>query len=167
MTIKFLSEIANKYGFTYLEIKVILFLLATLIVGSVIEFSGSDEMFSENDFDLQKSDSIFISKQNENVGDSIINKNKIFDNKQELSEFSKEKEKKKAKNNFGEFQQYDLNTVTESQLIKLSGIGEKVAANIIKHRKEIGKFQSVEQLLEVKGIGRSKLNHLKKFLIIK
>jgi len=46
-----------------------------------------------------------------------------------------------------------LNTASRQELISLSGIGEKKADAILAYRKEIGKFTSVEQLMDVKGIG--------------
>ncbi|GAB4133686.1 MAG: hypothetical protein Fur0015_06890 [Ignavibacteriales bacterium] len=150
-----------------MEAKVILFLIAALIVGSLIEYSGTENKFAQNDSELMKLDSAFNSVKNEISEDSAKIQNKKFDNKQELSEFSKEKAAENSKNQIAESRQYNLNTVTLSQLLTLKGIGEKVAENIVSYRNKIGKFESVDQLLEVKGIGEKKLNQLKKFLIIK
>jgi competence protein ComEA len=46
-----------------------------------------------------------------------------------------------------------LNSASREELISLSGIGEKKADAILAFRKQVGKFTSVEQLLDVKGIG--------------
>ncbi|MDN6236274.1 MAG: helix-hairpin-helix domain-containing protein, partial [Corynebacterium flavescens] len=46
-------------------------------------------------------------------------------------------------------------------LESLSGVGEVTAAAIIAHREEIGGFNSVEQLLDVSGIGPAKFEKLK------
>ncbi len=46
-----------------------------------------------------------------------------------------------------------LNTATKQDLISLDGIGEVKAEAILAYRRQIGKFTSVEQLLDVKGIG--------------
>jgi competence protein ComEA len=46
-----------------------------------------------------------------------------------------------------------LNSATREELMSLSGIGEKKADAILLYRKQVGRFTSVEQLLEVKGIG--------------
>lgn len=54
-----------------------------------------------------------------------------------------------------------LNSATAEQLTALSGVGEKTAAAIIAHREQIGGFQTVEQLQDVKGIGPAKFAALK------
>jgi competence protein ComEA len=47
----------------------------------------------------------------------------------------------------------NINTASKEELMSLDGIGEVKAAAILEHRKQIGRFSSVEQLLDVKGIG--------------
>ncbi|MDQ6954878.1 MAG: helix-hairpin-helix domain-containing protein [Mariprofundaceae bacterium] len=51
----------------------------------------------------------------------------------------------------------DLNTATAEQLQQLKGIGVKTAAAIIAHREAHGGFKSVDDLVDVKGIGKKKL----------
>lgn len=51
----------------------------------------------------------------------------------------------------------NLNTATQAELETISGVGPKTAAAIIAYRQQIGRFTSVEQLGEVKGIGPAKL----------
>ncbi|ABZ77302.1 competence protein ComEA helix-hairpin-helix repeat protein [Shewanella halifaxensis HAW-EB4] len=46
-----------------------------------------------------------------------------------------------------------INSATVAQLSALSGIGEAKAAAIVEYRQVHGKFDSVDQLTEVKGIG--------------
>lgn len=48
--------------------------------------------------------------------------------------------------------QLDLNTANEDQLRALPGIGEKLSLRIIKYRKSLGYFVSVDQLLSVYGL---------------
>lgn len=52
----------------------------------------------------------------------------------------------------------DINTATLDQLQTLSGIGPVIAQRIIDYRTEHGAFISIEDLLNVKGIGESTLN---------
>ena len=51
----------------------------------------------------------------------------------------------------------NVNIATAAELEKLPGIGEELAERIVAYRTEHGAFESVEQLLEVPGIGEGKL----------
>ena len=47
----------------------------------------------------------------------------------------------------------DINTATAEEFRSIKGIGEKKAERIISYRDENGKFESVDELKNVKGIG--------------
>jgi competence protein ComEA len=51
----------------------------------------------------------------------------------------------------------NLNTASKQDFMSLDGIGEVKADAIISYRNQIGKFTSIEQLLDVKGIGTKTL----------
>jgi competence protein ComEA len=51
----------------------------------------------------------------------------------------------------------NLNTATSAELEELPGIGPVTAASILQWRTEHGRFTSVEELLEVSGIGEARL----------
>lgn len=53
----------------------------------------------------------------------------------------------------GAEQLIDLNTAAAAELQLLNGIGEKKAELIIQYRQEQGPFQTIEDLMQVKGIG--------------
>ena len=55
----------------------------------------------------------------------------------------------------------DLNTATEADLDRLPGIGPATAAAIVSHRSLHGPFRTVEDLLDVRGIGEAKLDALR------
>lgn len=55
----------------------------------------------------------------------------------------------------------DLNTATLAELDTLPGVGPTTAQAIIDHRTEHGPFTSVDQLLDVRGIGDAKLAELR------
>ncbi|HTN81395.1 MAG TPA: helix-hairpin-helix domain-containing protein [Acidimicrobiales bacterium] len=54
----------------------------------------------------------------------------------------------------------DLNTASETELDALPGVGPATAAAIVSYREHHGAFTSVDQLLEVRGIGPAKLDQI-------
>ena len=58
----------------------------------------------------------------------------------------------------------DLNLASGKQLADLPGVGQDLGAAIVAHRRRIGRFTSIEQLLEVKGIGPRKLAGIRKHI---
>lgn len=58
----------------------------------------------------------------------------------------------------------DLNEATLGQLQELPGIGESKARAILELRAKLGRFRSVDQLREVKGIGEKTLEKLKAYI---
>lgn len=57
----------------------------------------------------------------------------------------------------------DVNTATASELEALPGIGPTLAQRIVDYRKENGPFETLEELMEVSGIGESKLEALRDY----
>jgi len=55
----------------------------------------------------------------------------------------------------------DLNTASDADLQHLPRIGPALSGRILAHRKEIGAFSSVDQLLDVSGIGEKTLERLR------
>lgn len=60
----------------------------------------------------------------------------------------------------------DLNQADEAALDALPGIGPATAAAILEHRAKIGRFSSVDQLLDVRGIGEAKLEQLRPLVTV-
>lgn len=60
----------------------------------------------------------------------------------------------------------NLNDATQAELNLLPGVGEKLANDILKYRDEIGGFQSVDQLMNIRGIKEGRLLSLKKYVTV-
>jgi competence protein ComEA len=58
----------------------------------------------------------------------------------------------------------DINRASARDLILIPGIGEKLADQIVYLRKRVGKFDKIEQLMEIKGIKDKKLSKLRKYI---
>jgi competence protein ComEA len=55
----------------------------------------------------------------------------------------------------------DLNSATVAELEALPGVGPVLAKRIVAHRDERGPFRTIEDLLDVPGIGESKLSQMR------
>ena len=61
----------------------------------------------------------------------------------------------------------NLNTATAEQLEAIPGIGPVLAQRIIEYRQTHGRFQSVDELLEVRGIGPKRLENMRPYVVVK
>ena len=59
-----------------------------------------------------------------------------------------------------------LNTAAKEELLALPGVGEKTAERILAYRDTYGKFVTVEQLLDVEGIGEGLLEQLRPYVYV-
>ena len=55
----------------------------------------------------------------------------------------------------------DINRANAEELTRLKGVGLKIAGNIVRYREVHGPFRSVEDLMNVKGIGGKKLEGIR------
>ncbi|MEG0271600.1 MAG: helix-hairpin-helix domain-containing protein [Hydrogenoanaerobacterium sp.] len=60
----------------------------------------------------------------------------------------------------------DINFATAEELETVPGIGPVMADNIIKYRDAIGVIVSLEELLEIRGIGESTLEKISQYLVV-
>lgn len=61
----------------------------------------------------------------------------------------------------------NINTATAEQLESLPGIGPVTARAIVEYRRQNGRLHSVEELLEVRGIGEKRLEQIRPFVTVR
>lgn len=101
--------------------------------------------------DVEDETSIYVSKEN---GSS--NKSDGGSKNTSSSKSTNDSQSTKSKSS-----KININTATQSELETLPGIGPSTATKIINYRKENGKFNSIEDIKKVKGIGDSKFSQIK------
>jgi competence ComEA-like helix-hairpin-helix protein len=62
-------------------------------------------------------------------------------------------------------QPINLNAASSEQLQQVPGIGPATADKILQMRKSYGPFKSVDDLLAIRGIGKKRLDKMRKYLI--
>src|SRR6266403_3572062 len=60
----------------------------------------------------------------------------------------------------------NINTATSEELQQVPGIGPATAEKILQMRKSYGAFKSVDDLLAIRGIGKKRLDKMRKYLIV-
>jgi competence protein ComEA len=134
-----LKRIAELLELTKTERNVILFLAVTMIIGAAVRLYQS-ELPEMPQFNYQELDSTFT-ELNAAPEKKINTVGAVFA--------------------IGKMPgKLNINKATKQQLIDLPGIGKITAERILNYRKETGEFNTIEDLLAVKGISRKKLERL-------
>jgi competence protein ComEA len=61
----------------------------------------------------------------------------------------------------------DINSASETELVRLPGIGREYARRIVAYRDGHGRFISVDDLMLVSGIGAKRLEALRPFVTVR
>ena len=163
-----IKDISQKTGFTLLEIKVILFLVGIFVAGFLVKsfwISGNENPVN---YDYSAQDSLFLSINTVESGaeTKLADKDKNVDYKQEVLDFRKPEFNSGKSNVLPAEKSIDINKAGKNTFEELPGIGPKTADKIISYRKNINRFSKLEELMKVKGIGKTKFNKIKKYLYI-
>lgn len=162
-----LDNLSKKIGFTQTEIKVILFLAFFFVVGLGYKIYLQKDAPNYRNFNYSRQDSIFekyVAEEKNKLKEekSIIS----VDSNSEVLNFSPGNSKKKQFNTLPGEKSININTADVKTLIKIPGIGPKTAKKIVILRTQRSGFKTLKELKDVKGIGESKFNKIKKFLYI-
>ncbi len=154
-------------GLTETEIKVLVFLVSTFLLGFAYKtFFQADTENSTKVFDYSEQDSLFFAAGNEpEIPDEENQEYKSVDYKQEVLDFNASNFSSNDKVTPAE-KSININTAEVEDLTQLPGIGQKTAERIVEMRNRRGKFKSLNELLDIKGIGETKFQNIKKFLYI-
>jgi competence ComEA-like helix-hairpin-helix protein len=164
-----IKKLSLLIGFTETEIKVILFLIITLIVGfSYKTLTGFFSSSEYKNFDYTKEDSLFAAHNLAGIynktNDKPIDDN--IDYKQEVLDFNESVFQESEFNSPLLEKSININEADVDELARLPGIGTKIAERIIQFRTEKGTFTKLEDLLLVNGIGESKFDKFKQYIFI-
>ncbi len=97
-------------------------------------------------------------QESNNTENYVTTSSGIFEDEKE-SNINQEQNSQNSKVN--------INTATQTQLETLPGIGPATATKILEYRKEKGKFNSIEDIKEVSGIGDAKFEKIKDYITVK
>jgi comEA protein len=149
--VRFLQE---RFGFTSNELKVILFLAVALVAGIGIKeirrAAGNDGPEALR-FPSARSDSIY----RERLARVPFSPPASSGRASLSSRPAKKIPPPRSVN---------INTATQSELVRLPGIGDEYARRIIAFRSEHGRFAAVDDLIRVRGIGPARLEKLRLYV---
>ena len=155
----FFTRLQQLFGFTHNEVKVIIFLTGTFLLGVGIRWYTSDSRVpgGAGEFDYSASDREFTERSRKAA--------ELFSRTH--GETTKVEQKKKLSKPRLQPYSIDINTAPKDKLMDLPGIGEEYAERIILFREDNGPFATVDDLARVKGIGKKTLERLRPYITAK
>ena len=96
-----------------------------------------------------------IPKVGEETADTVTNDNEYRNENNTLNEPESNNDNK-----------ININTADLSELDSLPGFGQVTAQKIIEYRQEHRRFNSIEELMNIKGIGEKKFNNVKDYIYV-
>lgn len=160
------GKLSRKIGFTATEVRVLFFLILVFIAGLSYKACKIDQdKVDYRNFDYSAEEKLFetINEAEKVQTDSTADED--IDSKGEVLDFNTGNIDKKAAK-LPDERSININTAGIKDLIILPGIGEKTAQKIIELRNRKGGFKTLKELLEVKGIGKTRFSNIEKFLYI-
>ena len=121
-----------------------------------------------NEADLSKVNLAYILEDAQKIYIPNVNEKEIIENmSSEIVKSGSTQENSNTGEKLKNGEKININTATQKELQKLTGIGDSIALRIINYRKENGKFNTIEDIKNVSGIGESKFNKIKNDIIVK
>lgn len=145
-----IERLSIKSGLTKLEVSALLFVLAAIVTGALIQIFRPDAK-AEIPPAKEKSSAQLLKEETEKVVKEKGLKGSASGSK--ITETPKDSS-------------ININTATIDDFARIPGIGEEIAARIVAKRVEYNGFDSIPQLLKVKGIGKKTLDKIKRYLTL-
>ena len=157
----------GKFGLTKRDLILISLLLLTLVAGLIIKASGWKNArtfdYSSSDVEFEKNLITAFTK----VELDAEQKEKLNRLKEYSDSLLNEKENATTlKTGEVPLNKININQALSADLQLLPGIGEVTAERIIEYREQTGKFSTIEDLMNVKGIGVKKFAKLKNLITV-
>ena len=157
----------GKFGLTKRDLILISLLLLTLVAGLIIKASGWKKArtfdYSSSDAEFEKNLITAFTK----VELDAEQKEKLNRLKEYSDSLLNEKENATTlKTGEVPLNKININQALSADLQLLPGIGEVTAERIIEYREQTGKFSTIEDLMNVKGIGVKKFAKLKNLITV-
>lgn len=147
-----LQNLRQRIGFTRNELIVLLFLALALLVGTAVRsLTPAGTEASIPAFDYRTSDSEYVALSNAAA--------RLPEDAAPHGNGSRAKAKSlPAKEGI------NINTASAEELTQLPGIGPALAARIVEYRVQKGRFSTLDELKNVKGIGPKKFEKLRPYI---
>ncbi|HEY6191157.1 MAG TPA: helix-hairpin-helix domain-containing protein [Bacteroidota bacterium] len=157
---RLLNELNRNLGFTPQEGRVVLFLVAAFLLGIGLKVVKSSRT-ERPAFDYAASDSEFEARSR------LLDR--IDSSGADESAGSGSGPQSRAKNEYASQllpRSININTASKDELTRLPGIGEAMAERILDYREENGSFSTVGELMNIRGIGRKKLDRISPYCTV-
>ena len=156
--ITLLKKFSESIGFTPTERRVVIFLVSTFVLGIGIKVFR-EHFAASTTYDYSKTDEEFAQHLQDDQRNEMALQDTVLQSRDTVSTVTQVKVGKKdvAPGSI------NINIAGKEALMKLPGIGVATAERILRYRQEKGRFTTIDELMNVKGIGKKKFERLAPF----